>query len=88
MRRRSAGPVATGLVSVLAAALTIGCASGGLPVTHYYTLGVPGQVKALGAGVPAVGGIRLAVESLAVATPYDQDRLVYRSSVETTEVGF
>lgn len=85
MRWRCTG---LGLTLGFAVALATGCASGGLPVTHYYTLGVPGRVEAVSAAEASVEGIKLAVESLAVATLYDQDRLVYRSTTEATEVGF
>ncbi len=80
--------------SCLAASLAVGCASGGLPVTHYYTLSQPGTggvektVAGDDAGREASDGWALAVESLEVATPYDQDRLVYRERTEATEVGF
>ncbi|MFQ5525832.1 MAG: ABC-type transport auxiliary lipoprotein family protein [Thermoanaerobaculia bacterium] len=79
---------ATTSLWLLAACVAAGCSSGGLPVTRYYTLDVPGEVQSPArpgspADLPA-----LAVEALRVSPPYDQDRLVYRASPSATEVGF
>lgn len=65
-----------------------GCGGGGLPITHYYTLGVPRAVQPSEAARAADGGLIVAVESLAVDPPYDQDRVVYRKSGDSNEVGF
>lgn len=65
-----------------------GCAGGGLPTTHYYTLAPPQDTSSRAAGSGGEEGLAIGVESLAVDPPYDQDRIVYRRSPESTEVGY
>ncbi len=79
--------------------LALGCA-GGLPPTHYYTLGPPapgaaaGPVRGGGAGVAAIPaevaaeGLTVGVETFRVDPPYDQDRIVFRRGADSPEVGF
>lgn len=73
----------TGLLSVTA--LLLGCAGGGLPVTHYYTLRPPATVAQPDT---AATGASVGVRPIAVDPPYDQDRLVYRKGRDGSEVGF
>ncbi len=82
----------SGLVGLLAAgALALAC-SGGLPPTHYYTLG-----PAAGGGLPGVArggpaeaarGLTVGVETFRVDPPYDQDRIVFRRGPDSPEAGF
>ena len=79
------------LASCTLACFGMACAAGGLPPTHYYTLGPPEEP--LEGGHQAADwadseGLAIAVESLDVAPPYDQDRIVYRESTDSSEVGF
>lgn len=87
MTARSGLPV---LLLVLAGAVGVlsGCGGGGLPATHYYTLGSPGELPSRTADAGGDGGLAIGVESLAVDAPYDQDRIVYRRRPDSTEVGF
>lgn len=83
---------ATRCALILALGVWLSCASGGLPVTRYYTLTASADLPGSSSGQPAgqvdSAGALIAVEPLKVATPYDQDRLVHRASAESTEVGF
>ena len=65
----------------------VGCA-GSLPLTHYYTLRQPQKLFEPSAEISAIKSIRVGVETFVVDPPYDQDRLVYRKSHNSTEVGF
>ena len=71
------------LFSLLAA---LGCV-GGLPTTHYYTLRAPASDPLPTAAADLDRGLAVGVESFAVDPPYDQDRLVYRTARDATEVG-
>lgn len=70
--------------TLVAALASSGCLGGApSPPTHRYLLQVP--------PVPSPdsqGGLHIGVERLAVDPPYDDERLVYRASPDTTEVGF
>ena len=61
--------VLLGLVLLLAAT----ACGGKAPVTHYYTLDVPGYGTA-----DSSIGLDVGVSPFHVAAPYDQDRIVYR----------
>lgn len=65
----------------------LGCA-GSLPVTHYYTLRHPLEGIGSTAGSAIRAGLRVGVDTFLVDPPYDQDRLVYRTSQHSSEVGF
>ena len=76
------------LLIAAGSALLGGCMGGSLPPTHYYTLRPAGDGSAAGGATEAADGWRVGVDSIAVDPPYDQDRLVYRSSRDPSEVGF
>jgi uncharacterized lipoprotein YmbA len=67
-------------------AVAWGCV-GSLPETHYYALSVPQNADSR-TGALQSEGLMIGIESFAVDPPYDQDRLVYRPSTGSTEVGF
>lgn len=74
---------AVGLLAAGALALA-GCLGGGnVPRTHHYVLQSPPPPARSGGE-----GIRIGVATLEVDPPYDQDRLVYRSSSGGPEIGF
>lgn len=67
----------------------IGCSA--VPQIRYFELAVPASESAVEtpAATPQAPAIlHLGVDELEVDPPYDQDRLVYRRSAESTEVGF
>ena len=66
--------------------LVLSC-SGSLPITHYYTLRQPRELALLAKSV-ALEGLSIGVDSFVVDPPYDQDRLVYRTAPNSSEVGF
>ena len=68
------------------ATLAVGC-GGRIPPTHYYVLELHGEGHEVNPG-PAVGGLKIGVESFAVDPPYDQDRLIYRVGEGSVEIGF
>ena len=71
--------------SVIALA-NAGCAK--IPPTHYYTLQVR-QDSAKAAPADLDGkGLAIGVQTFEVDPPYDQDRIVYRQSQGSPEVGF
>ena len=65
----------------------VGCA-GSLPLTHYYTLRRPQEAAAVHLGGTASTGLAVGVDTFIVDPPYDQDRLVYRTAHNSSEVGF
>lgn len=79
MRRRLDLPLVLLLTSVTGACL------GGPPPppTHHYVLQVPEKPADVSSA-----GLHLGVTTLEVDPPYDQNRLVYRSSPSASEVGF
>lgn len=79
-----------GMATVTAALLVGGCISGrSVPPVHYYTLLAPAPPDGeIAAPSEDPGSPRLGVESFDVDPPYDQDRLVYRPSPDSSEVGF
>lgn len=70
-------------LTALVLLLTVGCSGSGMPAAHYYVLRAPA-----GAGEAEGPGLDVGVRSFSVDPPYDQDRLVYRSSPDAIEVGF
>jgi uncharacterized lipoprotein YmbA len=82
MRSTTIGPaIFLGLYGLL-----IGC-TGSLPITHYYTLRQPQEFVVL-AKSAALEGLTIGVDTFVVDPPYDQDRLVYRTAPNSSEVGF
>jgi uncharacterized lipoprotein YmbA len=68
----------------LAIALLSASCSGHLPTTHYYTLADPAALPEAGGDGPfAIGVLPFAVDP-----PFDQDRIVYRPSAGSPEIGF
>lgn len=65
----------------------VGCA-GSLPITHYYTLRRPQELTDITSIPFANEGLTIGVETFVVDPPYDQDRLVYRATHDSSEVGF
>jgi uncharacterized lipoprotein YmbA len=68
----------------LAIALLSASCSGHLPTTHYYTLVEPEALHEAG----GEGPIEIGVLPFAVDAPFDQDRIVYRPSERSPEIGF
>jgi uncharacterized lipoprotein YmbA len=66
-----------GILGTLAA-----CGRG--PATHYYLLEPREETSSAAAGSAATVGVR----AFHVEPPYDQDRIVYRVGLESSEIGF
>lgn len=86
MKAQRGGLALAGAAAILA--FQVGCGSGGLPATHYYTLGAPPEAANRPAPAGRDAGAAIGVDSFVVDPPYDQDRIVYRSSPAATEIGF
>ncbi len=82
------GRLSAGSTLVIGALLGACIGGGALPVTHYYTLRPPAAVTESSARESGDSGWVVGVPPFAVDPPYDQDRLVYRRGVDSTEVGF
>lgn len=79
------------ILSLSIAIVTVGCAS--IPQTHYYVLErgehiSPTSLTHFSHNPASQQGLEIGVKTFLVNPPYDQDRIVYRRSGGSTEIGF
>jgi len=65
-----------------------GSACAKIPPTHYYTLQMSQRSAAAASPELAGQGLAIGIPAFEVDPPYDQDRIVYRQSQSSPEVGF